>query len=176
MDAILRKASIIRLLLLDVDGVLTDGQIIYDEQGSELKTFSVQDGQGISWLLKEGILVGILSGRISGAVEKRAKELGITFLFQGIQNKLTLFEKLLKKTKLNREQVSFIGDDFIDLGLLKKVGFSISVPNGHPLVQKAVDYVTQAAGGKGAVREVSELVLQAQGKWKTILNYYGLTV
>ena len=173
-EVVTRKARKIRLLLLDVDGVLTDGRILFDSQGRELKCFDVQDGQGISWLLREGIKVGFLSGRSSGAVEKRAKELGISFLFQGIKDKMILYEKLLQEIKLDPKQVSFMGDDFIDLRLLKKVGFSISVSDGHPLIQKEVDYITQAAGGLGAVREVSELILKAQGKWESILQNYGL--
>jgi 3-deoxy-D-manno-octulosonate 8-phosphate phosphatase (KDO 8-P phosphatase) len=174
MDAITRKARKIRLLLLDVDGVLTDGRILYDEKGREMKFFHVHDGQGIRWLLREGIKVGFLSGRSSGAVTMRAKELGISFLFQGIRDKMIPYENLLKKTKLDPEQVSFMGDDFVDLRLLKKVGLSLSVSNGHPLVRKEVDYITQAAGGFGAVREVSELIFKAQGKWESILRDFGL--
>lgn len=174
MDAILRKARKVRLLLLDVDGVLTDGRILYDEKGREIKFFHVQDGQGIRWLQKEGVEVGFLSGRFSRSVEMRAKELGISFLFQGIKDKIKTFEKILKKTKLDSAQVAFMGDDFIDLALLKKVGLSISVSNGHPLVQKEADYVTRAAGGYGAVREVSEFIIKAQGKWDILLKKYGL--
>jgi 3-deoxy-D-manno-octulosonate 8-phosphate phosphatase (KDO 8-P phosphatase) len=174
MDAILRKARKIRLLLLDVDGVLTDGRILIDAKGREMKGFHVQDGQGIRWLLNQGIQVGFLSGRSSGAVAMRAKDLGISFLFQGIKDKMVLYGKLLKKTKLEPEQVSFMGDDFIDLRLLQNVGLSISVPNGHPLIRKEVDWVTQTAGGMGAVREVSELVLKAQGKWDSLLRQYGI--
>ncbi|MGA3083636.1 MAG: HAD-IIIA family hydrolase [Thermodesulfobacteriota bacterium] len=173
MDSILRKAKKIRLLLLDVDGILTDGRIFYNGKGQEIKCFYVQDGQGIRLLLREGIEVGFLSGRSSRAVEMRAEELGVSFLFQGIKDKIKIFEKLLQKTKLDPEQVSFMGDDFMDLLLLKKVGLSISVSNGHPLVQKKVDYVTRAAGGLGAVREVSELIFRAQGKWESILRDYG---
>ncbi len=173
MDSIFRKAKKIRLLLLDVDGILTDGRILYNEKGQEIKCFHIQDGQGIRWLLREGVEVGFLSGRSSRAVEMRARELGVSFLFQGIKDKIKIFEKLLQKTKLNPKQVSFMGDDFMDLPLLKKVGLSISVSNGHPLVQKKVDYVTRTAGGFGAVREVSELILRAQGKWDSILRDYG---
>ncbi|MBI4768307.1 MAG: HAD-IIIA family hydrolase [Deltaproteobacteria bacterium] len=174
MNKITSKARKIRLLLLDVDGILTDGRILYDEKGRETKYFHVHDGQGIRWLLSEGIKVGFLSGRSSGAVEMRAKELDISFLFQGIKDKMVLYGKLLQKTKLDPEQVSFMGDDFVDLRLLKSVGLSVSVSNGHPLVRKEVDYVTQAAGGFGAVREVSELIFKAQGKWESILRNYGL--
>jgi 3-deoxy-D-manno-octulosonate 8-phosphate phosphatase (KDO 8-P phosphatase) len=171
---VLKKARNIRLLLLDVDGVLTDGSILYNEKGMELKRFFVQDGQGIRWLQRSGILVGFLSGRSAPAVAIRAKDLGITLLFQGIQNKMEVFEKVLQKTNLRPDQVSFVGDDFIDLPLLKKVGLSISVINGHPLVQKEVDYVTKAPGGYGAVREVSELIIRAQDKWEPILREHGL--
>jgi 3-deoxy-D-manno-octulosonate 8-phosphate phosphatase (KDO 8-P phosphatase) len=173
---ILQKARKIRLLLLDVDGILTDGRILFDTKGREMKFFHVHDGQGIRWLLSEGIQVGLLSGRSSGAVEMRAKELGISFLFQGIEDKMNIFEKLLQKTKLDQEQVAFMGDDLIDLQLLKNVGFSISVKNGHPLVQNEVDYVTSATGGYGAVREVSEIICKAQGKWEAILRNYGLKI
>ncbi|MBA4392231.1 MAG: hypothetical protein C0407_01640 [Desulfobacca sp.] len=171
---ILQKARKISLLLLDVDGVLTDGTIFYNEKGKELKRFFVQDGQGIRWLQRSGIKVGFLSGRSSQAVGLRAKELDIAYLFQGVKNKIKVFEKVLQKTKLHPDQVSFVGDDFIDLPLLKKVGLSLSVINGHPLVQKEVDYITKAAGGYGAVREVSELILRAQDKWDPILRDYGL--
>jgi 3-deoxy-D-manno-octulosonate 8-phosphate phosphatase (KDO 8-P phosphatase) len=176
MDPILRKAQKIKLLLLDVDGILTDGRILYDEKGREMKCFHVHDGQGIRWLINEGIKVGFLSGRSSGAVEMRAKELGISFLFQGIKDKLVIYKKLLQKTKLEPDQVSFMGDDFIDLRLLQNVGLSISVSNGHPLVQKEVDYITRAAGGFGAVREVSELIFKAQGKWESILKNFGFKI
>jgi 3-deoxy-D-manno-octulosonate 8-phosphate phosphatase (KDO 8-P phosphatase) len=174
MDVILQKARKIRLLLLDVDGILTDGRILYDENGREIKIFHVHDGQGIRWLQKEGIEVGFLSGRSSLSVEMRAKELGISFLFQGIKDKIKIFERILQKTRLDSEQVGYMGDDFIDLALLKKVGLSISVINGHPLIQKEVDYVTKAAGGFGAVREVSEFIIKAQDKWDFILKKYGL--
>jgi len=168
-----QKARKIALLLLDVDGILTDGRILYNEKGQEIKFFHVQDGQGIRWLQRSGIQVGFLSGRSSRSAETRAKELDVSFLFQGIRDKIKIFEKLIHKTRLRPEQVSFMGDDFIDLSLLKRVGLSISVINGHPLIQKEVDYVTKTAGGYGAVREVSELIIKAQGKWDPILRGYG---
>lgn len=168
-----RKAQKIKLLLLDVDGVLTDGSIIYGEKAGEMKSFHVHDGQGIRWLLKEGIKVGFLSGRSSGAVAMRAKDLGISFLFQGIKDKVGTYSELLQTANFEPNQVSFMGDDFVDVRLLQKVGLSISVPNGHPLVQKEVDYVTQASGGFGAVREVAELILKAQGKWESLLRDHG---
>jgi 3-deoxy-D-manno-octulosonate 8-phosphate phosphatase (KDO 8-P phosphatase) len=174
LETVLRKARKIRLLLLDVDGVLTNGRILYDDRGREIKSFHVQDGQGLQWLLREGIQVGFLSGRASRAVEKRAKELGIPFLFQGVKDKSVFFAGLIQTTGLDPDQVSFMGDDWIDMQLLAKVGFSVSVSDGHPLIRKKVDYVTRAAGGDKAVREVSELILKAQGKWASILKEYGL--
>ena len=171
-EALIHKARIIELLLLDVDGVLTDGRILYDEKGNEIKVFHVQDGQGIRWLLKAGIRVGLLSGRSSRAVETRAREMGISLLFQGVKDKKKLFPNLLRQTGLHPESVSFMGDDFIDFPLLKMVGLSVAVPNGHPLIQKEVDYVTKATGGFGAVREVSELLLKARGRWPSLLKQY----
>ncbi len=171
---LMQKARKIRLLLLDVDGILTDGRILYDDKCREIKIFHVQDGQGIRWLQREKIIVGFLSGRSSMSVEMRAKELGISFLFQGIRDKINIFEKILQETKLDSEQVAYMGDDFIDVALLKRVGLSISVPNGHPMIQKRVNYVTQAAGGYGAVREVCEFILKAQNKWDLILERYEL--
>jgi 3-deoxy-D-manno-octulosonate 8-phosphate phosphatase (KDO 8-P phosphatase) len=175
-NEIIRKAGKIKLLLLDVDGILTDGQILYNEKGREIKSFHVQDGQGIRWLIKSGVEVGFLSGRISQAVAKRAEELGVPLLFQGIKNKVKIFEGLLTQKNLNSEQISFMGDDFVDLPLLKKVGFSISVRNGHPLIQKEVDYVTKTQGGYGAVREVSELIIKAKGRWDSLLRGYGFLI
>jgi 3-deoxy-D-manno-octulosonate 8-phosphate phosphatase (KDO 8-P phosphatase) len=167
------KAQKVALLLLDVDGILTDGRILYNERGREIKFFHVQDGQGIRWLLRSEIKVGFLSGRSSQAVAMRAKELGISLLFQGIREKIPVFNNLIRRLHLNPEQVAYGGDDFIDLKLLKAVGFSFSVSNGHPLIQKEVDLVTKAAGGYGAVREISELIIKAQGKWDSILRDYG---
>jgi 3-deoxy-D-manno-octulosonate 8-phosphate phosphatase (KDO 8-P phosphatase) len=172
-DGILQKARKIRVLLLDVDGILTDGRILYNEMGQEIKFFHAQDGQGIRWLLKAGIAVGFLSGRSSPAVAVRARELNIPLLFQGIKDKILLFDELLEKSEWSREEVAYGGDDFIDLKLLKAVGFSFSVRNAHPMIQKEVDYVTQKAGGYGAVREICELILEAQGLWDSLLEQYG---
>ncbi|MEW6187601.1 MAG: HAD-IIIA family hydrolase [Thermodesulfobacteriota bacterium] len=173
-EDLVRKARKIKLLLLDVDGVLTDGRLSYDDRGREIKRFHVQDGQGLQWLLSCGIQVGFVSARVSGAVERRAKELGISFLFQGVKDKIAVFEGLLQTAALKPDQVAFVGDDFVDIGLLKKVGLSISVADGHPAVQKIVDVVTRASGGGKAVREISEWLLKTQGKWGTLLKEYGL--
>jgi 3-deoxy-D-manno-octulosonate 8-phosphate phosphatase (KDO 8-P phosphatase) len=173
-EELVRLSRKIKLLLLDVDGVLTDGRIRYDDRGRESKGFHVQDGQGLQWLMGHGIQVGWVSARVSGAVERRAKELGVSFLFQGVKDKTVVFEGLIQTTGLKPDQVAFVGDDFVDVKLLRKVGLSICVADGHPSVQKAVKHVTRAPGGLKAVREVAELLLKAQGKWGSVLNEYGL--
>jgi 3-deoxy-D-manno-octulosonate 8-phosphate phosphatase (KDO 8-P phosphatase) len=171
-----RKARGVTVLLLDVDGVLTDGRLLVDERGKERKIFHVHDGQGIRWLLKAGVEVGIISGRSSGAVEARAGELGITLLFQGIEDKWTVLQTLLRKKGWNLEQVAYMGDDLVDLSLLQRVGLPIGVPNGHPLTHRSVGYVTRKSGGWGAVREVAEEILKSQGKWEKIVKGYALVL
>ena len=161
----IKKAQKVRLLVLDVDGVLTDGAIIYSDKGEEPKSFNVKDGLGIKMLIQEGIKVAIISGRKSRAVEYRANELGIQEVYQGIKNKVAIFEEILKRNKMNPEETSFIGDDLIDLPLLSRVGFAVGVSDAVKEVKKAADYVTRLPGGKGAVREVCELLLQSQKKW-----------
>jgi 3-deoxy-D-manno-octulosonate 8-phosphate phosphatase (KDO 8-P phosphatase) len=169
-----RKARGVAVLLLDVDGVLTDGRIMLDERGREKKFFHVHDGQGIRWLLKFGVEVGIISGRSSGCVQARARELGITLLYQGLEDKWAVVQGLLKKKGWDLEQVAYLGDDLVDLPLLQRVGLSIGVPNGHPLTHQSVDYVTRKSGGWGAVREVAEELLKAQGKWGEVVKGYAL--
>lgn len=169
-DRLVRLAREVALLLLDVDGVLTDGRLLYDAAGKELKVFHVFDGLGIRWLLLAGIQVGIVSGRTSRAVSVRAKELGITIVFQGIQDKWAVVQGLLAKMGLNPGRVAYMGDDLVDWAVLRRVGLSIGVPNGHPLLRRRVDWVTRRAGGAGAVREVAELLLRAQGYWKKIVR------
>jgi YrbI family 3-deoxy-D-manno-octulosonate 8-phosphate phosphatase len=169
-----RKARGVAVLLLDVDGVLTDGRILLDERGKEKKIFHVHDGQGICWLLKAGVEVGIISGRSSGSVQARARELGITLLFQGIQDKWAVVEALLKEKGWDLDQVAYVGDDLVDLPLLQRVGLPIGVPNGHPLTHRSVDYVTRKSGGWGAVREVAEELLKSQGKWGEVVRGYSL--
>ncbi len=160
---LLAKAKKIKFLLLDVDGVLTDGTIWLDEQGREMKGFSIYDGHGIRLLLKDGIGVGILSGRESHIVTLRAKELGIQEVHQGIRNKLEIYEKLLQRLGLSDKEVAYIGDDVIDLPILKRAGISISVPNAVSEVTRSVHWVTLRRGGEGAVREVTDLLLEAKG-------------
>ena len=166
------KAKKIKLLLLDVDGVLTDGSIIYDEQGRELKIFNVRDGAMVKWLKRAGIEVAILSGRKSKAVEKRAKELGVELVIQDAKDKLPAFQSLLKQTGLKPEEIAYLGDDWHDLVVLKRVGLSACPKDAVKEIKTRVDYVCKAKGGKGAVRELGEIILKAQGKWKEIVKKY----
>ncbi len=169
---ILEKAKKIKFLLLDVDGVLTDGKIIVTEEGKEIKNFNVLDGMGIKLLQKIGVEVGILSSRYSKTVEHRARELGIEFVIQGELTKISAYENLLKKKGLKDEEIAYIGDDWVDLPILKRVGFAVCVPNAWDPLNQYVDYITRHPGGEGAVREVCEIILKAKGKWQEILNFY----
>jgi 3-deoxy-D-manno-octulosonate 8-phosphate phosphatase (KDO 8-P phosphatase) len=167
-----RKARKIKLLLLDVDGVLTDGGIVIDERGLESKRFDVRDGQGITLLKRAGVEVGFVSGRSSGAVRQRAGDLGVKWVFQGIQNKAEIYQRIKKRTGLKDEQIAYAGDDMVDLPILRAVGLAITVPDGWPGIRPVVDYVTEAEGGRGAVREISELILTAQNLWKDLIDKY----
>jgi len=169
---ILARAARIRLFIFDVDGVLTDGSLHYGADGEAFKTFNVHDGLGIKLLQESGVLTGIISARRSPQVTARAKDLGIEFVHQGGHDKLTPFRALLAQLELTEEQVAFIGDDVVDLPILTRVGFAVSVPNGRPEVQARAHYVTQHAGGHGAVREICELVLRAQGSYERVMAQF----
>ncbi len=162
----------IKIVIIDVDGVLTDGKIMLDTNGNESKTFYVQDGTGITYLHRAGIKTAIISGRESKAVAHRAKELGIEDVYQGIHNKIEAYEKILKKHKIKDNEICYIGDDLIDLPILRRVGFSVAVPNAVLEVKKSVSYVTSARGGHGAIREVVEKILKSQGKWDMVISRY----
>ncbi|HEY0211692.1 3-deoxy-manno-octulosonate-8-phosphatase KdsC [Acerihabitans sp.] len=161
---ILQCARDIRLLVCDVDGVLSDGLVYQGNQGEELKAFNVRDGYGIRCLLTSGIEVAIITGRSAKLVEDRARTLGITHLYQGRSDKLLAFEDLLVKLSLTADQVAYIGDDLIDWPVMARVGLSVAVADAHPLLLPKADYVTHIAGGRGAVREICDLILLAQGK------------
>jgi 3-deoxy-D-manno-octulosonate 8-phosphate phosphatase (KDO 8-P phosphatase) len=160
----------VELLLMDVDGVMTDGRIIHIPQpdGSvvEAKEFNASDGAAIGFARRAGIRTGIISGRGSPAVSRRAEELHMDFLYQGLgRKKLSAFEEILARTKLPADRICYIGDDVQDIPILMRVGFPVAVANAYPEVLSRVAYVTRACGGKGAIREVVELILKAQGKW-----------
>ncbi len=171
-NVLTEKIRTISLLVLDVDGVMTDGKIIIDDVGRETKNFDVKDGHGIKILMRYGIDIVLLTGRRSVVVEHRAKDLGIREVHQGILNKVEIFEEILQKKSLRYENIAFIGDDIVDIPLLKRVGFSVAVADASEDVKKYVDYITKKTGGNGAVREVCELILQAQGKWIDVAKRY----
>lgn len=156
------KIKLIRYILLDVDGVLTDGKIYIDSQGKEMKVFNIYDGLGISLLRQNGIEVGLLSGRSSRAVQFRSEELGIKDVYQGISDKLRKYEEILLEKNLHDSEVAFIGDDLIDLPVLKRVGFSVAVANAVLEIKSHVHLITQKRGGEGAVREVADFILKVK--------------
>ena len=157
-------AAEIRLVICDVDGVLSDGLIYMGNNGEELKAFNVRDGYGIRCLITEGIHVAIITGRQSKLVADRATTLGIEHLYQGQSDKLIAFEKILAGLNLQPHQVSYIGDDLIDWPVMAKVGLSVAVADAHPILLQRAQYVTRISGGRGAVRELCDLILQSQGK------------
>ena len=167
------KLARVKLFLCDVDGILTDGSIFIGKTG-ETKKFNIQDGLGLRLLQREGIRVGWISNRPSEATTRRAKELKIDFLSQEKSSKLAAAEKFMAKTKLDWPDVCYMGDDIVDLCLLTRAGLSVSVPNGIAEARNASDYVTGAAGGYGAVREVVELILKAQRKWGPLVQEYSI--
>ena len=166
------KLKRIKLLLLDVDGVLTDGSIIYNDSGAETKVFNVKDGLGIRILMKAGIQVGIVTSRTSKTLNHRCNNLGISLIFDGVRDEASVLELISKQTGLQAEDIAFVGDDLIDLPLLKRVGLSIAVADAHETVIENVDMVTSKKGGAGAVREVCEAILKAQGFWSKVLEYF----
>jgi 3-deoxy-D-manno-octulosonate 8-phosphate phosphatase (KDO 8-P phosphatase) len=170
--AVVSRAARLRLLILDVDGVLTDGGLYYGPDGESVKRFQVLDGHGIKLLQQAGVAVAIISARKSSIVERRAADLGIVHLHQGVHDKLAAFKALLVHTGVAAEDCGFIGDDVIDLPVLLRTGFSASVPQGHPEVRARVHYVTQAGGGNGAVRELCDFILRAQGKYEAAMAPY----
>ncbi len=163
------NAAQVRLMIFDVDGILTDGSLHFNADGETIKTFNVLDGQGIKLLQQAGIQTAIISARQSAIVSKRASDLGITHVMQGIHDKYTAFVSLCQQLNMRFDECGFVGDDEIDLPILLRVGFAASVPNGHVEVRSRVHYVTQASGGRGAAREVCDYLLKAQNKYDAAL-------
>jgi 3-deoxy-D-manno-octulosonate 8-phosphate phosphatase (KDO 8-P phosphatase) len=172
MLTLLERARKTRLLIMDVDGVLTDGRIIQDSYGHELKVFDVKDGHGIVMAHRAKLRTALISGRASETITRRAEELGIELVFQKIWNKLEVYEKILVDTQLTHEEVAYIGDDLIDIPLLRRVGLAVAVADAVHEVKAASHLTTQRAGGQGAVREVIELILRAQGHWDMLIERY----
>lgn len=166
------KAARVRLFLIDVDGVLSDGGIVYDGDGRETKRFHVRDGHGIKMLQRAGVEVGILSGRSSEAVSVRARELGISLVRQGAFDKVEAWREILRAKGVPAEQTAYVGDDIVDLPLLRSVGFAATVSDAEEYVVSAADYVSSRPGGHGAVREIIEFVLRSSGAWEAVRAKY----
>jgi 3-deoxy-D-manno-octulosonate 8-phosphate phosphatase (KDO 8-P phosphatase) len=171
IDSLLvEKASRIRMLVLDVDGVLTDGRLYFDNQGNEMKSFCTRDGLGMRALQRCGIVLAIITGRQSEIVSHRAAQLGVQHVYQGRIDKLNAFNELLSDTGVEERHICYAGDDWIDLPVLDRVGLSISVPDADALVKNRVHWVTSRRGGNGAVREICDLILAAQGLDQQVLD------
>ncbi len=171
-DTLLSKARQIKLLICDVDGVLSNGKVYYTNQGEELKSFNIKDGLGIKQLLKNDIQVAIITGRQSLIVDKRALELGIPFIYQGKTDKQQAYQEIIQKMGITQNQVAHVGDDLPDLPLMLRSGLGICVADGYYLVQQRADWVTDNIGGQGAVREITDLILTAQNKLETVHRPY----
>jgi len=162
----------IKLLLLDVDGVLTDGRIVYGSGGQEFKAFDVKDGHGLKLLQRAGVSIGIITGRDSEVVTRRASELDVEYLYQGAKDKLAPYREILQKSGLRDEEIAYVGDDLIDLPILRRVGFSATVADAVDEVKGHVDYVASRPGGRGAVREICDVLLRSIGQWDEVTSRY----
>ncbi len=174
MDELIAKAKSIKLLILDVDGVLTDGRIYLNDNGTQQLAFHIQDGLGIKLLQKTGVEVAIITGRQSQVVALRAEILGIKYVYQGNVDKRAAYQDLRLLLALTDAEIAYVGDDLPDLPLLQQVGLPIAVANARPIIKAQAAWQTQSHGGQGAVREACELIMQAQGNWeKTIHEFYA---
>ena len=169
---ILEKAKRIRLVILDVDGVLTDGSLYVGDDGEEYKAFNSRDGHGMVMLQHNGVEIAIITGRISKVVEHRMSELGIQHVFQGRKEKLPAFRELLSRLEIPAHDTAYVGDDVVDLPVMAQVGLAIGVQDAHPLVKRHAHWLTASPGGRGAVREVCEMIMDAQGVLDKTLNQY----
>ena len=170
--SLLERAKKIRLLLLDVDGVLTDGRIVYDSQGRDSKFFDVHDGMGVYLLYKSGIPTVLITAKGSRVLKPRARDMHVAEVFTDISPKSSLLDKIFKKYHVRPEEVCFVGDDLVDLCIMDKVGFAVAVFNACGEIKNLAHYITLKQGGRGAVREVAELILKSQGKWQKIIAEY----
>lgn len=172
MSTIEEKAKKIKLLLLDVDGVLTDNRLIYGDDGQEYKAFNTRDGHAMVLIQKSGIDIGIITGRTSKLVAKRMQDLTVKHLYQGVPDKLPTFEKLMQELNIELDQVAYMGDDILDLPILRRVGLASCPKDSDSEVLSRVDFVSQFNGGRGAVRELCEFIMKTQGSWQTHLDFY----
>ena len=171
-DFLLEKANKIKLLLLDVDGVLTDGRIIYDSKGRDFKLFDVHDGLSVYLLKKAGIHTVLITARGSRAIKPRARDMQVSAVFENISPKSAVIDKILNRFKVSLDEICFIGDDLVDLCLMRKVGLAIAVFNACPEMKACAHYVTLRQGGRGAVREVAEIILKSQHKWQQVIKSF----
>lgn len=169
---LIERIKAVKLLIMDVDGVMTDGSVIYNDRGEETKFFNVRDGHGIKMLQRAGIKAAIITARQSEVVKHRAKNLGISLLYQGALDKVNAYDDLLEKEGLKPKETAYMGDDVVDIPVLKKAGLAIGVSDAVDEVKQRVHYITMKPGGKGAVREAVELILKAQGKWDEAVRKY----
>ena len=172
MQPIYDKARNIRLAIFDVDGVLTDGSLYLTDGGEEIKAFNSLDGHGMKMLRESGVELAIITGRTSRSVELRAKNLGVELLYQGVTDKAQAFAALIEARALDAAATAYMGDDVVDLPVMRRCGLALTVPNAPLLVKQHADYVTRAAGGRGAAREVCELIMHAQGTLARALETY----
>lgn len=172
MQPILEKAKRLKLLILDVDGVLTDGKLFFDNEGNEYKAFHARDGHGIKLLRQTGVEVAVISGRKSNSVALRMKNLGIEHVYQGHENKIAAFHEIIRKMAILPEQAAHVGDDLLDLPVMIRVGLAIAVNDANFAVKQRADWCTALPGGCGAVREVCDLIMQAQGRFDEVVNAY----
>lgn len=170
------KLKRVVLLVLDVDGVLTDGKVIIDDLGNESKNFNVRDGHGMKLLMRSGVDIVFLTGRRSEVVKHRASELGIRDVYQGVKDKAKVMGEILDARRLSGECVAYVGDDIVDIPVFRMVGFSAAVADALDYVKAESDYVTVKEGGNGAVREICEMILTARGKWGDVTSRYGMRV
>jgi 3-deoxy-D-manno-octulosonate 8-phosphate phosphatase (KDO 8-P phosphatase) len=170
--AVLQRAAQIKLMIFDVDGVMTDGGLYYGAEGEIAKRFNALDGHGVKMLQQSGVATALITARQSDILLQRAAALGITHVHQGAHDKRAVFEQLTSRLGIDAAQCGFMGDDVIDLPILTRVGFAVSVANGHPEVRRRAHYVTRNSGGHGAVRELCDLILQAQGNYEAALAPY----
>lgn len=172
MDDVMKKAAQVRLLALDVDGVLTDGRLYFAEDGQEFKTFDTQDGHGMKMLMNAGVTCAIITGRNTQLVARRARNLGVEHLMQGREDKLVALRELAAQLGLALEHIAYVGDDWPDLPAIRAAGLGVAVANAHAELRSHADYVTRLEGGRGAVREVCDLILRAQDRYDAALAPY----
>lgn len=171
--SILKKAAAIQLLIMDVDGVLTNGTITYNDAGQQAKAFFVPDGLGMKMLLRSGVQIAVISGKQSRATQSRLEELGVKHIYLGYENKTAIFAELTATLQITNAAIAYVGDDIPDIAIMRQVGLSIAVKNAHPKVKAAANLTTKSNGGNGAIREVCELLLRVQNNLRSQENFYA---